>query len=33
MYDSSGNLIREKVAKFDEMYTKYRSKELLSLRS
>jgi putative heme iron utilization protein len=33
MYDSSGILIREKVAKFDEMYTKYGSKELVSLRS
>jgi len=33
MYDSSGNLVREKVAKFYEMYTKYGSKELLSLRS
>jgi putative heme iron utilization protein len=31
MYDSSGNLIKERVAKFDEMYTKYGSKELLSL--
>jgi putative heme iron utilization protein len=33
MYDSSGILVREKVAKFDEMYTKYGSKELVSLRS
>ena len=33
MYDSSGNLIKEKDAKFDEMYTKYGSKELLSLIS
>jgi putative heme iron utilization protein len=33
MYDSSGILVREKVAKFDEMYTKYGSKELISLRS
>jgi putative heme iron utilization protein len=32
MYDSNGNLVKEKVAKFDEMYTKYGSKELLSLR-
>jgi len=32
MYDSKGNLIKEKVAKFDEMYTKYGNKELLSLR-
>jgi putative heme iron utilization protein len=31
MYDSNGNLIKEKVAKFDEIYTKYGSKELLSL--
>ena len=23
MYDSNGNLVEEKVAKFDEMYTKY----------
>jgi putative heme iron utilization protein len=32
MYDSSGNLVKEKVAKFDEMYTKYGSKEMLALR-
>jgi putative heme iron utilization protein len=32
MYDSSGNLVKEKIAKFDEMYTKYGNKELLSLR-
>jgi putative heme iron utilization protein len=32
MYDSNGNLVKEKVAKFDEMYTKYGSKELLSLK-
>ena len=32
MYDSNGNLLKEKVAKFDEMYTKYGSKELLSLK-
>ena len=32
MYDSKGNLIKEKVAKFDEMNTKYGNKELLSLR-
>ena len=32
MYDSNGNLIKEKVAKFDEIYTKYGSKELLSLK-
>jgi putative heme iron utilization protein len=31
MYDSNGNLVKEKVAKFDEMYTRYGSKELLSL--
>jgi hypothetical protein len=33
MYDSSGNLINEKVAKFDQIYDKYGSKEILSLRS
>ena len=33
LYDSKGNLIKEKVAKFDEMYTKYGSKESLSLRT
>lgn len=32
MYDSNGNLIKEKVAKFDEIYAKYGSKELLSLK-
>ncbi|MFZ0511798.1 MAG: ChuX/HutX family heme-like substrate-binding protein [Candidatus Nitrosopolaris sp.] len=32
LYDSNGNLINEKVAKFDEMYVKYGSKEVLSLR-
>ena len=32
MYDSKGNLIKEKVAKFDEIYAKYGSKELLSLK-
>ena len=32
MYDSNGNLVKEKVAKFDEMYTKYGSKEMLSLK-
>ena len=32
MYDSNGNLVKEKVAKFDEMYAKYGNKELLSLR-
>ena len=33
MYDNSGNLVKEKIAKFDEMYSKHGSKELLSLRS
>jgi putative heme iron utilization protein len=33
MYDNGGNLVNEKVAKFDEMYNKYGGKELLSLRS
>jgi putative heme iron utilization protein len=32
MYDSNGNLIKEKVAKFEEIYAKYGSKELLSLK-
>jgi putative heme iron utilization protein len=32
MYDSNENLIKEKVAKFEEMYTKYGNEELLSLR-
>jgi putative heme iron utilization protein len=32
MYDSSGDLVKEKNAKFDEMYAKYGNKELLSLR-
>jgi len=32
MYDSNGNLIKEKVAKFDEIYAKYGSKKLLSLK-
>jgi len=31
IYDSNGNLVKEKVAKFDEIYTKYGGKELLSL--
>jgi putative heme iron utilization protein len=31
LYDSNGNAVKEKVAKFDEIYTKYGSKELLSL--
>jgi hypothetical protein len=29
----AGNLVNEKVAKFDEMYNKYGDKELVSLRS
>lgn len=32
MYDSNGNLIKEKIAKFEEIYAKYGSKELLSLK-
>jgi putative heme iron utilization protein len=32
LYDSNGNLIREKVAKFDEMYVKHGSRDVLSLR-
>jgi putative heme iron utilization protein len=32
MYDSNGNLIKEKVANFDEIYAKYGRKELLSLK-
>ena len=32
MYDNNGNLVKEKVTKFDEIYTKYGSKELLSLK-
>lgn len=32
MYDNNGNLVNEKVAKFDEMCTKYEGKELFSLR-
>ena len=31
MYDSSGNLLKEKVAKFDEISSKYGSKESISL--
>ena len=31
MYDSNGNSVKEKAAKFDEIYTKYGSKESLSL--
>jgi hypothetical protein len=33
MYDSNGNIVNEKAAKFDKMYTKYGGKELVSLRS
>jgi putative heme iron utilization protein len=33
MYDNSGNLANEKVAKFDEIYNKYGGKQLVSLRS
>jgi hypothetical protein len=33
MYDSNGNIVNEKVAEFDKMYTKYGGKELVSLRS
>lgn len=33
MYDSNGNLLNEKVAAFEEMYTKYGTKGLVSLRS
>jgi hypothetical protein len=32
LYDSAGNLITEKVAKFNEIYVKHGSKEILSLR-
>jgi hypothetical protein len=31
LYHSNGNLMKERVAKFDKIYTKYGSKELLSL--
>jgi hypothetical protein len=31
LYDCNGNVMEEKVAKFDRMYTKYGSKELLLL--
>ena len=31
MYDNSGNLLKEKVAKFDEISSKYGSKESISL--
>ena len=33
MYDSNGNLLKEKVVAFEKIYTKYGSKDLLSLRS
>ena len=33
MYDCNGNLLNEKVAAFEEMYTKYGTKGLVSLRS
>lgn len=33
LYDNNGNLITEKVAKFDEMCVKHGCKEILSLRS
>jgi putative heme iron utilization protein len=33
LYDSEGNLVKEKVAKFDEIYLKYGSMKSLSLRS
>ena len=33
LYDSEGNLIKEKVARFDEIYIKYGSKKSLSLRT
>jgi hypothetical protein len=33
LYDSEGNLIKEKVDKFDEIYIKYGSKKSLSLRT
>jgi putative heme iron utilization protein len=33
LYDSQGNLVNEKVAKFDEIFTKYGSMKSLSLRS
>ena len=32
LYDSNGNLIKEKAAKFDEMYVKHGRREVLSLR-
>jgi putative heme iron utilization protein len=33
LYDNEGNLIKEKAAKFDEIYVKYGSKKSLSLRT
>ena len=33
LYDNEGNFIKEKAAKFDEMYVKYGSKKSLSLRT
>jgi len=33
MYDSNGNLLNENVAAFEEMYAKYGTKGLVSLRS
>jgi putative heme iron utilization protein len=33
LYDSEGNLVNEKVAKFDEIYIKYGSMKSLSLRT
>jgi hypothetical protein len=32
LYDNNGNLIMEKVAKFDEIHMKHGGKEILSLR-
>lgn len=32
LYDGNGNMVKEKVAKFDQIHTKYGSKELLSHR-
>jgi putative heme iron utilization protein len=32
LYDTNGNLIKEKAAKFDEIYAKHGSREVLSLR-
>jgi hypothetical protein len=33
LYDNEGKMIKEKAAKFDEMYVKYGSKKSLSLRT